>query len=164
MNIYVLDRDIERCAQAHCDRHVIESIEHGTQMLCTALNRKGMTTPYPSANVDHPCALWLQGSFDNFLWLKDLVFFLNDEYRYRFERDDDHAAIEALRAISGHRYGRHGQTPFVQAIPQRYRVPGDPVAAYRRFYLAETVPTAHWTRREPPAWTYYDAYARAACA
>ena len=161
MNIFVLDQDIERCAQYHCDQHLASMIHQGTQMLCTALNKKGLVTPYASIHLNHPCVLWAGASFDNFLWLKDLVFLLNDEYRYRFDKADDHHSIEVLRAISGHRFGRRGMTPFVQALPHEYRMPGDPVGAYRRYYAGEVLPFARWTGREPPAWLY-DTYAGAA--
>ncbi len=37
------------------------------------------------------------------------------------------------------------------------KVPGDAVAAYRRFYFAEKASFATWTRRAPPAWRVRDA-------
>ena len=36
MNIFVLDQDIRRCAQGHCDRHVSKMVLESVQMLCTA--------------------------------------------------------------------------------------------------------------------------------
>ena len=35
MNIFILDKDIEKCAEAHVDRHVIKMILESAQMLCT---------------------------------------------------------------------------------------------------------------------------------
>ncbi len=81
MNIFVLDEDIEQCAQYHCDQHVVKMILESVQMLCTALNKKGFVTPYKSTHVNHPCVLWVEESFDNFLWLKKLAIELNTEYR-----------------------------------------------------------------------------------
>ena len=79
MNIFVLDTDIKKCAQYHCDKHVVKMILESVQMLCTALNKKGFTTPYKSTHVKHPCVLWVESSHDNFLWLKNLTLALNDE-------------------------------------------------------------------------------------
>ena len=36
MNIFILDEDIDKCAEAHVDRHVIKMILESAQMLCTA--------------------------------------------------------------------------------------------------------------------------------
>lgn len=127
---------------------ILESV----QILCTVLNKMDMKTPYKSTHSQHPCVLWVGQSFDNFLWLKDLALCLNDEYRYRFDKQTDHRSIEVLRSISGHRYARHGLTPFAQAMPDEYKNPGDAVNAYRRFYIAEKQHFARWSRREKPKW------------
>ena len=161
LNIFLLDHDIERCAQYHCDQHVVKMILESVQILCTALHKKGHDTPYKPTHGKHPCVLWVEQSFDNFLWLKELTLSLNDEYRYRFAKPVNHRSIEVLHSISAHRYARRGLTPFAQAMPAEYKVPGDPVAAYRRFYLAEKRHFARWTRREKPAW-FMEAEARPA--
>ena len=152
MNIFLLDHDIERCAQYHCDQHVVKMILESVQLLCTALNKLNLETPYKSTHSNHPCVLWVGESFANFLWLKDLAFFLTDEYRYRFDKQENHRSIDVLHAISGYRYARRGLTPFAQAMPDEYKVPGDAVSAYRRFYIAEKQRFARWTRRDKPEW------------
>ncbi len=45
-----------------------------------------------------------------------------------------------------------GLTPFPQAMPDVYKVPGDAVAAYRRFYIGEKASFATWTKRPIPTW------------
>ena len=152
MNIFLLDHDIERCAQYHCDQHVVKMILESVQLLCTALNKKGMNTPYKSTHLKHPCVLWVEQSYDNFLWLKDLTLFLNDEYRYRFDKAIDHGSMSVLPLISRYRYERCGLTPFAQAMPEVYKVAGDAVSAYRRFYTGEKAHFARWTRRDVPEW------------
>ena len=152
MNIFLLDHDIERCAQYHCDQHVTKMILESVQILSTALNKMGLDTPYKSTHSNHPCVLWVSDSFDNFLWLKDLAFFLNDEYRYRFDKQECHRSIDVLHSISSYRYTSRCLTPFAQAMPDKYKIPGDAVSAYRRFYIAEKQRFARWTRREKPEW------------
>jgi len=127
---------------------ILESV----QIMCTVLNKMGLVTPYRSTHNNHPCVLWVGESFDNFLWLKDLTWFLNDEYQYRFDKSEDHRSIEVLRSISGYRYARRGLTPFAQAMPGEYKIPGDAVKAYRHFYVGEKQRFARWTRREKPLW------------
>ena len=152
MNIFVLDKDIEKCAQYHCDQHVVKMILESVQILCTALNKKGFTTPYKSTHIKHPCVLWAEQSFENFLWLKSLALALNTEYRFRFERDTDHRSIFVLKEISKYSYKNQGLTEFAQAMPDKYKVPGDAVKAYRQFYLGEKMGFAKWTKRSVPEW------------
>lgn len=152
MNIFVLDHDFRRCAQFHCDQHVTKMILESVQMLCTALNEKGFTTPYRSTHTKHPCVRWVGESFDNFQWLSDLARALNEEYRFRYQRGRDHASIAVLREISDHRFHSVGLTEFAQAMPEQYKVPGNAVAAYRAFYLGEKSAFAQWTRRPAPPW------------
>lgn len=152
MNIFILDKDIKKCAQYHCDQHVVKMILESVQMLCTALNKKGFVTPYKSTHVKHPCVLWVEESYDNFLWLRDLAVELNEEYKYRYEKDIDHKSIAVLSEISEHSFPSIGLTAFPQAMPDIYKVNDEPVLAYRRFYLGDKAKFAKWTKRNPPEW------------
>ena len=152
MNIFVLDNDIQTCARYHCDRHVNKMILESVQILCTVLNERGFATPYKSTHRRHPCVLWVDHSYDNFLWLAELTDALNQEYRYRYEKDRDHASIRVLKEILQHRYESNGLTDFAQAMPNQYKVSGNAVAAYRAYYLGDKYPFAQWTRRSAPGW------------
>ena len=152
MNIFILDEDIKRCAQFHCDSHVSKMILESVQIMCTALWEKGFQTPYRPTHARHPCVLWAGQSYDNFLWLGELARELNDEYRYRYDKQRDHASIAVLKEISQHRFESRGLTEFVQAMPEAYKIPGDAVEAYRRFYRGEKHSFAKWTLRPKPHW------------
>ena len=152
MNIFVLDHNIERCARYHCDQHVVKMILESAQIACTALNEKGFKTPYKSTHVKHPCVLWAGASFANLQWLKKLARALNREYRYRYPSSRDHSSIAVIDRIEEFTFASTGLTDFAQAMPEQYRVPGDPVQAYRRFYIGEKLRFAQWTRRRKPAW------------
>lgn len=127
---------------------ILESV----QMLCTALNKKGFTTPYKSTHSKHPCVLWVEESYDNFQWLSGLAIALNNEYRYRYEKDTDHKSIQVLGELATYEYDAKGLTDFAQAMPDQYKVPGNAVKAYRQFYLGEKMHFARWTKRPVPAW------------
>jgi len=152
MNIFVLDLDIRKCARYHCDQHVSKMILESAQMLCTALNKQGYQTPYRSTHINHPCVLWVEESYDNFQWLVRLAIALNAEYRYRFRKAVDHKSIPVINEVSSVRYQSCGLTPFAQAMPAQYKVPGNAVLAYRRFYVGEKLSFARWTRRQQPGW------------
>lgn len=152
MNIFILDEDIPTCARYHCDKHVVKMILESVQILCSALSKQGIVTPYKPTHLNHPCVVWTELSYDNFLWLRRLALELNSEYRYRFAKVQDHKSIPVLHEISVHRYERRGLTEFAQAMPEKYRKPGDPVTAYRRYYIGEKLGFARWTGREVPCW------------
>ena len=152
MNIFILDNDIKTCAQYHCDQHAIKMILESVQLLCTALNKKNFSTPYKSTHVKHPCVLWVEESYDNFEWLVQLALALNDEYRFRFEKDKDHKSISVLPEIEKYKFPRQGLTPFPQAMPDKYKIQDDPVQAYRNFYIGEKLSFAKWTKRPTPEW------------
>ena len=152
MNIFILDEDIQTCARYHCDQHVTKMILESVQLLCTALNKKSFKTPYKSTHMKHPCVLWVEASFDNFLWLRELALELNREYRFRFSKEQDHRSISVLDEIEDLRFESNGLTPFAQAMPDEYKIPGDAVSAYRQFYRGEKMSFARWSRREVPYW------------
>ncbi|MDV2856763.1 pyrimidine dimer DNA glycosylase/endonuclease V [Oceanimonas sp. CAM02] len=152
MNIFILDNNIERCAEYHCDQHVVKMILESVQILCTALNKKGFETPYKSTHIKHPSVLWVEESYDNFQWLTRLTQALNAEYRYRYRKEQDHKSMPVLAQIQQFTYPAIGLTEFAQAMPDQYKVPGDAVQAYRNFYLGDKMKFARWTRREVPHW------------
>jgi len=158
MNIFVLDMDIERCARYHCDQHVVKMILESTQIVCTVLNEKGFETPYKTTHTRHPCVIWAGESFDNLQWLIGLARALNREYEYRYRKSERHASIHVLDHVKTMRFESSGMTEFAQAMPERYKVPGDPVEAYRAFYVEEKLRFARWTRRRRPTWI--DEYVR----
>lgn len=152
MNIFVLDSNIKKCAQFHCDQHVVKMILESVQILCTVLNKKGYSTPYKSTHMKHPCVLWVEESYDNFLWLSQLATALNDEYKYRYEKNINHKSMQALAKIKHIEYESKGLTEFAQAMPDQYKVANDAVTAYRSFYLGEKMNFAKWSHCELPYW------------
>jgi len=152
MNIFILDKNIKKCAQYHCDQHVSKMILESVQMLCTSLNKKGFTTPYKSTHIKHPCVLWVEESYSNFMWLKELAIELNHEFIYRYERDKDHASIKVLKNIEKFDYPDNGITEFAQAMPDKYKFKNNAVRAYRSFYRGEKAKFAKWSKRAAPKW------------
>ncbi len=152
MNIFVLDLDIDQCARYHCDQHVVKMILESVQIACTALNEKGFQTPYRSTHSKHPCVLWAGKSFANLQWLLQLAEALNREYQYRYRTLKDHRSLAVVEQIQKMRFESIGLTEFAQAVPESYKVPGDPVLAYRNFYVGEKLRFARWTRRRKPGW------------
>ena len=152
MNIFGLDRNIKKCAQYHCDQHVSKMILESAQIMCTALNKMGFTTPYKSTHNKHPCVLWVEESYSNFVWLAQLATELNAEFKYRYEKDKDHASLYVIREIEHLTFSDNGLTEFAQAVPEKFKFRGNAVRAYRSFYRGEKAKFARWTKRPIPRW------------
>lgn len=127
-------------------------ILESAQMLCTVVNQNGGHAPYRSTHLHHPCTIWTGASLSNWRWLHRLALALNDEYRYRFRTNSEHKSATIIKKLSPPAIEDFGLTEFAQAVPEAYQVPGDAVAAYRRFYVEEKSRFARWTRRRMPAW------------
>lgn len=151
MNIFILDRDHKKCAIYHYDKHVVKMILESAQILCTVLWQSGLSAPYRPTHLRHPCVLWAGESLDNWRWLRKLLFELNKEYRYRFDRTVNHRSYEVIKTLLEPRIKNKGLTPHAQVLPQKYFQKNE-VEAYREYYRVEKFHLAKWTKREIPPW------------
>ena len=152
MNIFVLDRDVRKCARYHADQHVVKMVLESAQMLCSVLWQHGIEAPYKKTHVKHPCTVWAGESLGNWKWLRRLALALNDEYRYRFGKTIDHNSAVVVRGLPLPPLKDVGLTEFAQAMPEEYKVPDDAVSAYRRLYVKDKSRFVTWTRRRSPKW------------
>ena len=75
MNIFFLDYDTQKCAQYHCDKHVVKMVLETAQLLCGVHHTTPQVTPqvpYKLSHKNHPCAIWCRESLSNYLYLCDL--------------------------------------------------------------------------------------------
>jgi hypothetical protein len=152
MNIFILDSNLQRCAKAHCDKHVSKMILEYAQMLCTVVSNFSLPAAYKPTHRHHPCTLWAGESLENWLWLKDLAQALNQEYCYRYNRLVDHRSYTVITQLPTPPLPQKGLTEHAQAMPEEYRVPGNAVKAYRAFYRGTKAHFACWSKRPAPAW------------
>lgn len=127
MNIFWLDEDMARCAEYHCDKHVVKMLLESVQILNTVLykayydrvvetkpqdsffeelctfgymarlGRKRNSLPYKPTHPNHPCVAWAGECTGNFKKLTLLATKLSNEYTYRYGRR--HKSADALRSI-----------------------------------------------------------------
>lgn len=147
MNVFVLDADPSVAAAAQHDKHVVKMVLESAQLLCGPLPG----APYRPTHLAHPCAAWTRASRGNYLWLVDHARALAEEYTRRYGRVHASTAVIEWCAQRTGAIPDGSLQPHAQAMPARYRGPCA-VTAYRRYYVAEKLSGAHWTRREPPAW------------
>ena len=175
MNIFILDENIDKCAEAHVDKHIVKMPLEAAQMLCTnhwinkylghiprklesnewkiikdAKTNPVRDFPYLPTMYNHPCTIWARESNDNYEWLYCYAIALNEEYRYRYGKD--HKSVrDVILKLPDIVLPRSGLTPFAQAMPDELK--GDnAVAAYRRFYHKDKATFASWKFRERPDW------------
>lgn len=147
MNIFILDTDPKLAAKYHCDRHVVKMVLESAQMLSTVLSG-----PYKPTHRHHPCTKWVSESRDNAEWLCLLMHWLNQEYKERWNKCDDHLAYtkchHLLEKIT--QLPNVGQaTPFALAMPEQYKT-ADPVESYRAYYHSKIF--ASWRNGAPIWW------------
>lgn len=176
MNIFYLDRDPVKCAQYHGDKHCVKMILESAQLLSSAhrvldgqqvtkktANNRTMTTyvhPNPSREAElykmthrnHPCAIWSRESSGNYLWLVSLTDALIDEYRFRYGKDHAVLAKMPLLRRLPINIPLGPFTEPAQAMPEKYRVPGDSMAAYREYYRNDKTAMFSWKNRNKPDW------------
>lgn len=151
MNIFVLDYDLQKCAQYHNNRHICKMIIESAQMLSTVCRLTGLDEGYKTTHINHPCNKWCRKSLSNWLWLRDLVIELNKEYRYRYNKNINHKSYDITMSLSLPDIKDKGLTSFAQAMPDKYKN-SDVVKAYRNYYIHEKSHIAQWKNREIPYW------------
>jgi hypothetical protein len=177
MNIFVLDRDVKKCAQYHCDKHLVKMITEHNQILGTISyirrgikNKKEITEdfinkhfqgfprekdgkpfPYGIGFKNHPCTIWANTSSSNYKWLTDLTSEMCKEYTKRYGRK--HAGEDINNWYLNHmpEIPDMGLTQFPQAMPEDCKM-FDPVDGYRNYYKKYKVRFAKWQHSETPKW------------
>ena len=153
MNIFVLDIDIKKCAQYHCDKHVVKMILEHVQMLSTTVNiTNNIQTQYKSTHINHPCTIWTKQSLDNWLWLAALTWELNEEYKFRFNKNVNHKSLDVLLKLPYPKLPKKGLTFFAQAMPEIYKIKNNAIHAYRNYYIGEKSHILQYTKRSKPYW------------
>lgn len=125
MNIFVLDLNPMRAAQAHCDKHVVKMCLEYAQILSTVSGRG-----YRPTHKNHPCVKWAAASPANYAWLYNLAIETGCEYESRYGRV--HKSTLMLLELPEPR-PQPTPTWFALAMPDEYKT-DDPVTSYRNYY------------------------------
>jgi hypothetical protein len=175
MNIFYLDPNPKTCAQYHVDKHCVKMILEYAQLLSTAhrildgvehaaLSASGRkkkvwqlsdhrdSVLYSATHANHPSAIWVRQSQDNYMFLWHLFRELCEEYTHRYGRT--HATerlVEVLKQVPNN-IGKGCFTEPTPAMPEEYRVPGDSLQSYKNYYLGDKKRMFSWKKREIPNW------------
>lgn len=149
MNIFHLSRNPVECAKFHCDKHVVKMIVEHAQLLSTANRLSGLDEGYKVSHQNHPCAIWVRHSIDNWMYLLDLTDALNAEYKYRYNKDVDHKSFLVAKSLSVPKLPSRGLTRPPLCMPDDAKV-RSVVGSYRRYYYLHKHNIATWTKRPVP--------------
>ena len=179
MNIFVLDLDPAKCAEYHCDKHLVKMITEHNQILGSIAHtargvksKKEITDnfvkshfagfprktvdgdphPYGIGYKNHPCTQWAAKSMQNYLWLCTLTLHMCEEYTRRYGRK--HAGEDICRWYYSNMPASLPMllmTPFAQAMPDDCKHT-DPVKAYRNYYIKYKARFAKWSHGRVPTW------------
>ena len=182
MNIFYLDKNPQRCAQMHVDKHCVKMILEYAQLLSTAhrvldgvlttgLSQSGRKRQlyvlqddldkilYSATHVNHPSAVWCRQSSANYLWLAELLEECCKEYTYRYgkiHKVEREGLLEALRWVPSGIAEHPNFTEPTPAMPDDVKIKGDSIASYRNYYISKKQHLASWrgkvNSRNIPTW------------
>jgi hypothetical protein len=151
MNIFFLDFDTKKCAEYHCDKHVVKMILETAQLLCSTHWVIGSEAPYKLSHKNHPCSIWVRENLSNYLYLCDLGLELCKEYTYRYgKRHKSQDVIEWCLTNKPN----ISDTEFTEppkAMPDEYKV-SNVIESYRNYYIGAKKDFAKWKNRDVPEW------------
>lgn len=179
MNIFYLDKDPKVCAEMHVDKHCVKMILEYAQLLSTAhrvldgtqltrLSKTGRKQTafvlsddrelvlYTATHINHPSAIWVRQSEQNYRWLFGLFCELLKEYTYRYGRL--HACERLVTTLGRPPKNIDMETRFTEptpAMPDDYKVAGDSIASYHNYYLGDKTRMFAWKNRPVPKWVAY---------
>lgn len=145
MNVFVLDLDPSRAAEALCNKHVVKMCLETAQILCTVMGGK-----YKPTHTRHPCVRWAGASRDNADWLVQHGLAIGAEYTYRYGKR--HRSVDVIEDCASRllQIPAGSLTQFALAMPEEFHT-NDAVRSYRTYYQTKRR-FAAWTRRSIPDW------------
>ncbi len=176
MNIFYLDKDIDKAAEYHNDKHCVKMIVETAQLLSTAHrildgteyysktangrkikrwkhpNSNLENTLYKASHVNHPSAKWVRESKGNYNYLYKLFNALSNEYTYRYGKT--HLTYQKLHDVLAAVPQNIPDKEFTQpppAMPDDVKN-SDSLIAYRDYYKKYKSHIAVWTKRDTPSW------------
>lgn len=180
MNIFYLDKDTKTCAEMHVDKHCVKMILEYAQLLSTAhryldgilsvgLSKSGRKQQryvlsddrehilYSATHINHPSAIWVRQSDQNYMWLAEMLEMLCGEYTYRYgkiHKVESMGLMQLLKNKFPKNIPTGAFTEPTPAMPDHYKVAGDSITSYKNYYLGDKTRMFAWKNRETPYWIY----------
>ena len=178
MNIFYLSHNPVECAKFHVDRHTTKMVLEYAQLLSTAhrvldgvelngLSASGRKkkfwtlgdsrdyTLYKATHINHPSAVWVRKSAQNYMWLAEMLEVLCGEYTYRYGKVHKVERDGLMQLLKNEFPKNLPIAPFTEptpAMPDDVKVSGDSIKSYRNYYINNKAHLANWKKRTTPEW------------
>lgn len=169
MNLFLLSLDKRECVRWYADKHIVKMILELAQLLYTvwgvledpSWRESAPNGSYKTTHVNHPIAIWLRQSKENYNFATSYAHPMLEEYTRRYGRI--HGCQRHIDWLSPNVPPHLPDAPLTQlpqAMPDEFKVnPGsgsmeDTVQAYRNYYMGFKVKRIRitYTNTEWPAW------------
>jgi hypothetical protein len=162
----------------HNDKHCVKMILEYAQLLSTAhrvldgvelsgLSASGRKkkfwtladsrdyTLYKATHINHPSAVWVRQSVQNYMWLAEMLEMLCVEYTYRYNKVHK-VERDGLMQLLKNQFPKNLPiatfTEPTPAMPDDVKVAGDSIRSYRNYYIKNKSHLANWKNRKVPDW------------
>ena len=103
MQLFQFSTDPTESVKQYYDTHVSKTLVELAQCFGSIAHNnelpppiKANGEPYGKGHINHPLVSWMEESFNNFMIAVDYMEALNLEYRYRFDKQKDHASYTSI--------------------------------------------------------------------
>ena len=175
MNIFYLHEDPIQNAKWHIDKHIVKMPIEYAQLMSTAhrlldgemylgktaigrnikrwrLHDEREDILYKASHINHPSAVWVRESIENYFEMYKLYIAVLSEFTNRYGKihGSSKPSIALIRPPSNIPMVKGTQLP--QCMPEICKVKNNPILAYRNYYIVEKNSFASWKNREIPEW------------
>ena len=175
MNIFYLHEDPIQNAKWHIDKHIVKMPIEYAQLMSTAhrlldgemyigktaigrnikrwrLHDEREDILYKASHINHPSAIWVRESIENYFQMYKLYMAVLSEFTNRYGKihGSSKTSIALIRPPSNIPMVKGTQLP--QCMPEICKVKNNPILAYRNYYIVEKNSFASWKNREIPEW------------
>jgi hypothetical protein len=107
---------------------------------------------YKASHVNHPSAIWVRQSVENYYQMYRIYMATLAEYTYRYGKihGSTKPSITLIRPPKN--IPKIKGTPLPQCMPDECKVKHNPILAYRNYYIVEKNSFASWKNRSKPEW------------
>ena len=129
------------------------------EWLAERIPHSSLVPAYSMTHTNHPSSKWTRECWGNYNWLVRHAIAQCNEYTVRYGKVMK--CEEVVRWAnkypppsfdSNDTNNPLGMTPFAVAMPDEYKVVGDPVQSYRNYYHGSKARFARWRHSAPPSW------------
>ena len=175
MNIYYLHEDPIQNAKWHIDKHIVKMPIEYAQLMSTAhrmldgemyldkstnnrkikrwkLNDERESVLYKASHINHPSAICVRQSVENYMKMYKIYMATLAEYTYRYGKIHGSTKPSLLLIRPPKNIPMVKGTQVPQCMPEMCKVKFNPILAYRNYYIVEKNSFASWKNRSTPEW------------